>query len=231
MEADEYLLVIDDDPTISMYIGKVLGLRTVQVGTWSKIERDGPPQPRAVFLDINLGCAENGISHIPKLQALWPHIPIFVITARTEVEDIGDALAFGAHDFLRKPIQQNELRARYGARLREIRKTRDTETSQYSDLILFSLQSRIEGPSGEAFLSPSEKALLHALMEASETTLSRSEIAKICWSKVTVADNSINKKIHKIRGLLALVGSTLEIETVYGEGFRLSKGECHVSSA
>lgn len=76
-------------------------------------------QPDAILLDLmmpNMSGIE--FCKVFKADAKWQHIPIIMVTSLTSKEDLGRCLAAGADDFLGKPLNSIELRARLHAMLR-----------------------------------------------------------------------------------------------------------------
>ena len=113
----QYLIVIDDDPMIARVIEKAL---TRQVRSFTSgaafAAAAGLSEPMGVIIDINLGVGDSGLDLIPSVRSRWPYVPVLVITSDAASETVGPALASGANDFVRKPIEAQELRARLQAR-------------------------------------------------------------------------------------------------------------------
>ena len=92
--------------------------------------------PDIILLDVMMPDMD-GIEVCQQLKSStqWKHIPIMIITALSETEDLARCLDAGADDFISKPINSNELRARVKSMLRI--------KSQY-DLIQDTMRSREE---------------------------------------------------------------------------------------
>jgi diguanylate cyclase (GGDEF)-like protein len=76
-------------------------------------------RPDVILLDVQIPLLD-GYGVLASLQTdpALSEIPVVLVTARTEPEDVADGLHRGAHDYLRKPFQQPELLAREHAAMR-----------------------------------------------------------------------------------------------------------------
>jgi signal transduction histidine kinase len=82
--------------------------------------------PDVVLLDVMMP-QMNGIEFCQKFKSdlRWKHIPVIMVTALTAKEDLSQCLVAGADDFISKPVNGMELRARIRSMLR-IKKQYDT---------------------------------------------------------------------------------------------------------
>ena len=86
------------------------------------------------------------------------------------------------------------------------------------------LERRLRGPAGDAFLTPSEAALLTALLEHPHEVVRAEEVARLLWG-TPVGDAharaAIRTHLHTLRGKLASVGAGDAVRSVTGVGYRL----------
>jgi diguanylate cyclase (GGDEF)-like protein len=76
-------------------------------------------KPDVVLLDVEMPILDGyGVLEAIKADPQLALIPIVFLTAREDTESVVRALELGAHDYLRKPFQPAELRARISAALR-----------------------------------------------------------------------------------------------------------------
>jgi diguanylate cyclase (GGDEF)-like protein len=76
-------------------------------------------KPDVVLLDIEMPVLDGyGVLEAIKGDPQLALIPIVFLTAREDTESVVRALELGAHDYLRKPFESAELRARVSAALR-----------------------------------------------------------------------------------------------------------------
>ena len=71
----------------------------------------------------------DGISVLKQVRALGNHLPILMLTAKSEIDDRVNGLDSGADDYLTKPFSMKELLARIRAMTRRQAET----TDKYAD--------------------------------------------------------------------------------------------------
>lgn len=133
------ILIADDDPVARQLVARTLGRAGYEVvstadGTqaWGVLEAADPP-PLAILDWMMPGLT--GLEVCRRLRA-GPARPAYVIvlTSRDRTEDLVEALEAGADDYIVKPFQAEELRARVavgarviGLQLRLAERVRDLE--------------------------------------------------------------------------------------------------------
>jgi signal transduction histidine kinase len=111
------VLVVDDDTDTRSNLGDILQLDGYEVetaGTAAEaLDRDSWPHLAAIILDRMLpdGSAE---SLLPRLRQLAPQAAVLVVTGHADVQGAVNAIRHGAADYLLKPVDADELRARLG---------------------------------------------------------------------------------------------------------------------
>ena len=123
------LLVVEDDEAILHLIDVALTMNYYKVVT-AKTGKEADfrlrtEQPDIILLDLGLPDID-GLSLIQQFRD-FVDTPIIVISARTEEQTIVEALDRGANDYMTKPFNIDELRARIRVALRM---SRSTETIQ-----------------------------------------------------------------------------------------------------
>jgi signal transduction histidine kinase len=110
-----HVLVIDDDPDTRANVCDILELDDYRFETAGSVAetlgRDNWPEITAVILDRRLpdGTAED---LLPRLRELAPHAAVIIVTGYADVGGAVSALRLGAADYILKPINPDELRAR-----------------------------------------------------------------------------------------------------------------------
>ncbi|QDV22025.1 Response regulator PleD [Aureliella helgolandensis] len=111
------VLVVDDHPTTRKLMSAWLELSGYQVAqaedgirAWSAAEFDCPP---IVVTDWNMP-EMSGLDLCRSIRAKLcnEHVYILIATSRDSGDDLSEAMAAGANDFLSKPIQEDEFLAR-----------------------------------------------------------------------------------------------------------------------
>jgi signal transduction histidine kinase len=112
-----HVLVIDDDADTRSNLADILeldGYRVEVAGTAATaLARNSWPELAAIILDRKLpdGSAEE---LLPRLRKLAPQAAVLVVTGYSDVQGAVAAIRQGAADYLLKPIDVDELRARLG---------------------------------------------------------------------------------------------------------------------
>ena len=120
MERKQRLLVVDDDQEVLRMVNRLFELEGYDVVTAA----DGKSamalleehEPDLIVLDIMMP-ELNGFQ-VLDLVRQSSDIPIIMLTARSEVTTLHNALALGADDYVKKPFHTRELLARVRAKLR-----------------------------------------------------------------------------------------------------------------
>lgn len=123
METSPSILVIDDEPDNFDVIDTLLDSQGYHLSYAS----DGQQaltllesfQPDVILLDVMMPNM-SGIEFCQRLKAnpQWQHVPVIMVTALTHKEDLFRCLSAGADDFISKPVNGLELRARVRSMLR-----------------------------------------------------------------------------------------------------------------
>jgi sigma-B regulation protein RsbU (phosphoserine phosphatase) len=129
------ILVIDDDSTIQIYLQRLLEKQGYQVITASNgeegIAKAITCQPALIICDWIMPVL-NGIE-VCKYVKSDPHLSTSFFILLTSLDSVADrvkGLDAGADDFISKPIEQNELKARVRAGLRLHQLSRDLQTQK-----------------------------------------------------------------------------------------------------
>lgn len=117
------ILVIDDEERVFDVIEGLLIREGYQLTYASSgpaaIQQMDALQPDVILLDVMMPQMD-GIEACRQIKANpnWKHIPIIIVTALTSKADLARSLEAGADDFISKPINSLELRARVRSMLR-----------------------------------------------------------------------------------------------------------------
>ena len=212
-------VVIDDDPEIAKILAACLDIKTIGYSSPSEIGEGLAPV--ICFLDVHLGDAGNGLEHIVPLRKQWSNTALIVITADHRDDLLGEALAAGANDFIRKPLNIAEVTARARARISEARVRQARENVEVHDFMFNYRLRRIERREEEAFLSPLGAELLQILIEAGSDLVKKDTLLRRLWGGRVVSGNSLDQRLLEIREALAKISSSRTIVVSYGKGVTL----------
>ncbi|ADO77531.1 response regulator [Halanaerobium praevalens] len=110
------ILVVDDEKNIRLVVGKSLeksGFDIVYaIDGLEAVEKANESNPDLVLLDLRLP-KMNGFLVLEALKsnAATEEIPVIILSALSEEDDVQKAISLGAEDFLVKPISQGDLLA------------------------------------------------------------------------------------------------------------------------
>ena len=117
---EQKILVVDDDREILFSMAKLLeyeGFRVVKAGDGLEaLERLNSEKPDLIILDIMMPKLD-GISALMKIREN-NHIPVIILSAKSQDRDKVYGLSVGADDYICKPYNPAELGARVKALLR-----------------------------------------------------------------------------------------------------------------
>ncbi len=216
------LLLIEDDRMIGESLGR--GLR--DEGYAVDWVTDGPAALAALkdskadyslaVLDWNLP-RQDGLSVLKSVRAGGSTLPILMITARDGLNDRVHGLDSGADDYLVKPFELAELKARLRNLLRRA-DGRPTAQMVHGNLTLDTVMHTVSRVGTCVEVTPREFALLRSLLERPGAVLSRTQLEERLygWNE-SVQSNAVDFLIH---GLRKKLGPDI-IENVRGVGWRL----------
>lgn len=151
--------------------------------------------------------------------------PILMLTARDSVDDRVKGLETGADDYLSKPFDFKELRARILALLRRDRAHKG-RVIHIADLEMDTEARRVARAGKDITLSPREYTLLEALALSEGTPLSRERILERVWRDEDTASNTVEVYIWMLRKKIDADRSRPKlIRTVHGVGYMLKRPE------
>lgn len=177
------------------------------------------------ILDLGLP-GLGGLDVIKQCRKQGNKTPIVVLTGRTRVQQVVEALEAGADDYLKKPVDTDELLAHIAAVLRRFgNPERLAEVEwQFSGFTLDTKGRRLLRDGGVVALTASEYAILELLWSKDGAVVSKREIAQ-CYQRdpdIEMSANSVEALIGRLKRKSGadVSQSTLPLVTVRGEGYR-----------
>jgi DNA-binding response OmpR family regulator len=151
--------------------------------------------------------------------------PILMLTARDALEDRVVGLDSGADDYLVKPFEVDELRARVRALLR--RDSPDKSgTLQVADLELDPATHTVRRGGQLVELTAKEFSLLEYLMRRPNHLITREMAEEHLWSyDHVIASNVVDVYIRRLRRKIDDPHPVKLLETIRGAGYRIRKPE------
>lgn len=170
------------------------------------------------ILDLGLPRMD-GIAVLKRLRASTKATPVLVLTARDATEDRIAGLDSGADDYLVKPFEVEELKARLRALLRRSF-NRPQPAIDYRGVQLDPVSQQVRYRGEGVALRRKEFLLLHQLLSQPGRVLTRDRLEQVLygWNE-EVESNSIEVHIHHLRRKLF----PELIRTVRGVGYLVDK--------
>ena len=169
-----------------------------------------------LILDLGLPRLD-GIELLRRLRAGGNSLPVLILTARDALDDRIAGLDAGADDYLVKPFDLNELKARLRALLRRSA-GRATVLIEHGGVSLDPATQQVHFKGAEVVLTPKEYRLLHELLAQPGKVFTRERLTQLLYgwdeepesNTLEVNIYQLRKKlfnglIHTVRGIGYLV--------------------------
>src|SRR5262249_39294690 len=153
-------------------------VRTTESGQETILQL-GEASADAVVLDVGLPDLD-GLEVCRRLRAAGDRVPVLMLTARDAIEDRIDGLDAGADDYLVKPFDMGELKARLRALLRRNDPGAD-DAPRFADLTLDGARHGVDVAGTFVELTRTELALLEVLMRNARQVLSHQVLYDRVW--------------------------------------------------
>lgn len=192
-----------------------------------KMVQNGRESFDLILLDVSLPDG-NGIKAISTLKESFPlkNIPIVILSADGDVLSKVAAFGLGADDYVQKPPNSSELKARIEARLRgAMTDQKDKSQLQVGDLVIDSDRMCVEHmsvKSGKSLieLTPSEFKLLKLLCARPGQVFTRDHLIDQVWGiSKHITQRTVDAHISHLRK--KLIQSSVQIETILSVGYKV----------
>jgi len=219
------ILVVEDESAIRELIRDSLSLVEIETdGASDGLEALNKLRHQTfdlVILDVNIPKID-GLALLSKIRGEGSEIPVLVLSARSQRDDITEGLKIGADDYLVKPFGIEELTLRVKAILRRTRPVSEEATKLTCGPISMDIERHLVTLKNETVeLSATEFSLLEALLNRSGKVVRKELLLAEVWgvdfpSSTTVVETYISylrRKLHR--------DGYEGIKTVRGVGFQL----------
>ena len=232
-ETTARILIVDDEAPIREMVRLSLEMKG-----FSCLEAEDAVQAHSAIVDnkpdlVLLDWMMPGTSGIELIRRLkrdqaTAHVPVILLTARSEEDNKIHGLDAGADDYVTKPFSPRELTARINALLRRSDFGQKDEVLQFGLLRLDPASHRVHIGEHPLEIGPTEYRLLHFLMVHPERVYSRGQLLDQVWGgNVYIEERTVDVHIRRLRKVLQSVGDIAQdcssfIQTVRGAGYRFS---------
>lgn len=216
------ILLVEDDPSLGEGMRMALKPECYVVDWLS----DGQQAVNAlldesfdlVILDLGLPKLD-GLSILREARSKNKTMPVIILTARDAVEDRINGLDAGADDYLVKPFDITELKARIRAQLRR-HTGRVQSTVTYAGITIDTSAKLVTYQGVPVSLTRREYTLLHEMLSQPGHVFTRDTLQQLLYGwEEDVESNTLEVHIHHLRKKLF----SKVIRTVRGIGYVLDK--------
>lgn len=223
------IFVVDDDDKISEIIARYLEAEGYAVRTFERAEpalEAWQLQPPDMFiLDIMMP----GIDGYEVVRRIRNEsmIPIIMVSAKDDAVDKIVGLELGSDDYLSKPFSPRELVARVKTVFRRIDaltagKEEPHKLLQIGDLKFYPEERRVVCGQTDIALTTKEYDLLYHLGSNRNKAFTREQLLNQIWGYEHIGDErAIDDLVKRIRKKVSAGGSSVEIKTVWGYGYKI----------
>lgn len=165
----------------------------------------------------------DGITVLKKTRAAGNHIPILLLTAKSEIDDRVNGLDSGADDYLTKPFSMKELLARIRAMTRRQAEATDS-ILQFGDISLNRSTYQLTSASGSLRLANKEYQMLEMLLTNPGQIISVDQFMDRIWGYDSEAElNVVWVYISYLRKKLTSLDAHVQIKATRGLGYSIEE--------
>lgn len=224
------ILLVEDSPDAYNLVKRSLGL-SVQL-EWAKTLSEATKAIEEktfdlILLDVVLPDGDGyRLCSILQTNDNLRNIPIIFLTAKNSVTDKVLGFKVGADDYVSKPFDPLELKARVEARLKKKeRQAEESDILRIGGLEINKATQKVKVSDGDNMidveLTPIEFKLLLLLTKDLNKVYTRDEILDTVWGEnVHVYNRSVDTHVSKLRKKLGPKADY--IESVHGSGYRFT---------
>lgn len=224
MATKNHILLVEDDLNLSTVLADYLQSKEYQVTTAANGQEAWEFLSHKHFdillTDISMP-KKNGWQLMKSVQESGMLIPIIVLSAKTDREDIIRGYQLGCDDYLTKPFSMDILICKIEAILRRYRMASQTDEMEF-DLNGLHFDA-VRQTLGDKRLSSRENELLLMLCQNMDKTVERSRILMTLWGSDTYFNSrSLSVYVNHLRNYIGK-DNVVKILSVHGKGYKLVK--------
>lgn len=234
MTENRRILLVEDDPSLGYLLSEYLGMKSFDV-LWVKNGFEALKQMESRIFDLAILDVMmpdmDGFTLAKKMQDQHNDIPFLFLTSRSMKIDVLKGFSLGAVDYLKKPIDEEELVVRLNNLLDRLasvgssRKQTDNLEDTIGDYTFDRNLDELHYKDGSVQkLTKREAGVLEMLLRNKNELCSHKEILNTLWGKNDFfTKKSLNVFVSHLRKYLSKDPS-IRIENVHNQGFVLREG-------
>lgn len=224
------ILVLEDEPEILYLVEQILQEENYEVLTATDAEKAlemiNQNPPTAIISDIVLP-GMSGIDFFKHVKNDHPDVPVMFLSGLTDEFDKVLGLELGAEDYITKPFQVREFKARVKVMLRRLQPTpsskpQSKQLNLTADLTIDTLKRQVFIGQKEVSLTKKEFDILILLSSRPGQVYTREQILDMIWQDDThISDRTVDVHIGRLRDKINIDQNAPPlVETVRGVGYR-----------
>lgn len=164
----------------------------------------------------------NGFDFIKALRESFCETPVLMITAKDSFDDMRKGFSVGADDYLKKPVDLNEMLLRISALLRRAKMISERKQT-VGGYELLSESFTVKTKEGETVLPQKEFMILYKLASYPNKIFTKQQIMDEIWGYETETDaHSVEVHVGRLRERFRN-NRDFDIVTIRGVGYKLVK--------
>ena len=228
------VLICDDQPDIvnalKIYL-KPEGYRLFTACTGKEaLEMVRSQEIHLILLDVMMPVMD-GITAISKIRE-FSNVPIILLTAKSETEDLVLGLNVGADDYITKPFVPVEVLARVRSQLRRYamlgsKPAQDAHLLTIGGITLDDRTKTVTVEGENVALTPTEYAILHLLMNNPGKVFSTKILYESVWQEAALGiEGAVAVHIRHLREKIEINPSEPRyLKVVWGQGYKMEGGK------
>lgn len=183
-----------------------------------------------ILLDVMMPVMD-GITATARIRE-HSNVPIILLTAKSETEDMVLGLNVGADDYITKPFVPAEVLARVRSQLRRYATLGSCPSPADRSIVIGGIvlddRTKTVTVDGEnVSLTPTEYAILHLLMENPGKVYSTKLLYESVWQEAALgSEGSVAVHIRHLREKIEINPSEPRyLKVVWGQGYKIERGD------
>ena len=226
------ILICDDQPDIVNALKIYLSaegyqLFTAYTGTQA-VELVRKQNLHLILLDVMMP-EMDGITAMAEIRT-FSNVPIILLTAKSETEDVVLGLNVGADDYITKPFVPVEVLARVRSQLRRYAmlgsKPEDKNELTVGGITINDEEKTVMVDGEPVMLTPTEYSILKLLMQHPGKVYSTKDLYEAVWQEVALgSESSVAVHIRHLREKIEINPSEPRfLKVVWGQGYKIEGG-------
>jgi len=170
-----------------------------------------------ILMDRNLPGVE-GSQYIASIRKEGYNNPVIYVSAKNSSDDILEGFERGGDDYITKPFNLDELKARVKAIIK--RTQGETQTLRFRDIVYYYSNKTFKIDNEEIKLTHLEHDLLLEFMKNPNILLTRSMLLDAVWDDALgKKEKTVNVAVKRLKECIDITGEKNYIQAVRGEGY------------